>query len=92
MTEAALARVKAEQAERVRANRRRREWVAQSTHRSVRSFKLPWSDLSGWTQGVLPRGDREGLSDAEWGAFTLTQHETGEFADAARRGRKADGR
>lgn len=91
MAAKALARVKAEQAERVRANRCKREKAAQLSHRSARSFTLLWRDLSGWTQRYDAEEIGRELSDAEWAAFEQTLRESIKFADVARRARAARG-
>ena len=93
---AELRRLAAEALERAKTAKRRRNpaktdrGTAQSpTKHSLRSFRLTWRDLGGWTEHYDPTEIAEGLSDEEWESWERVVAETVAFAEAMRASRAA---
>ena len=93
---AELRRLAAEALERAKTAKRRRNpaktdrGTAQSpTKHSLRSFRLTWRDLGGWTEHYDPTEIAEGLSDEEWESWERVVAETVAFAEALRASRAA---
>lgn len=93
---AELRRLAAEALERVKTAKRRRNpaktdrGTPQSpTKHSLRSFRLTWRDLDGWTEHYDATEIAEGLSDEEWESWERVVAETVAFAEALRASRAA---
>lgn len=84
----ALVKAKADRAQRITENRRKRETAAEAARRSVRSFILLWADLEGWVNRYDPVEVGQELTDAQWTVFEQTLADSVEFADTARASRE----
>lgn len=96
---AELRRLAAEALERAKTAKRRRNptktdrGTTQSpTKHSLRSFRLTWRDLDGWTEHYDPTEIAQGLSDEEWESWERVVAETVAFAETVRASRAADDR
>jgi ParB family chromosome partitioning protein len=88
---AELRRLAAEALERAKTAKRRRNPAKTDrgkpqspTKHSLRSFRLTWRDLDGWTEHYDPAEIAEGLSDEEWESWERVVAETVAFAEAVR--------
>lgn len=93
---AELQRLAAEALERAKTAKRRRNPAKTDrgkpqppTKHSLRSFRLTWRDLDGWTEHYDPTEIAEGLSDEEWESWERVVAETVAFAEAVRASRAA---
>ncbi|OUZ10230.1 hypothetical protein BHE97_07695 [Aeromicrobium sp. PE09-221] len=93
---AELRRLAAEALERAKTAKRRRNPAKTDrgtpqapTKHSLRSFRLTWRDLDGWTEHYDPAEIAEGLSDEEWESWERVVAETVAFAEALRASRAA---
>lgn len=93
---AELRRLAAEALERAKTAKRRRNPAKTDRGKpqspakhSLRSFRLTWRDLDGWTEHYDPTEIAEGLSDEEWESWERVVAETVAFAEAMRASRAA---
>lgn len=93
---AELRRLAAEALERAKTAKRRRNPAKtdrskpqSSTKHSLRSFRLTWRDLDGWTEHYDPAEIAESLSEEEWESWERVVAETVAFAEAMRGSRAA---